>query len=74
MIVNIHDAKSTLSRLLKAAMEGEEVIIAKAGKPLVRLQPIPGVNRSGPGRFEGEIEMDDFFAPLPEEELQAWEG
>jgi len=74
MIVNIHDAKSTLSRLLKAAMEGEEVIIAKAGKPLVRLQPIPGVNHSGPGRFEGEIEMDDFFAPLPEEELQAWEG
>jgi|GEM_PF-3108837 len=49
MIVNIHDAKSTLSRLLKAALEGEEVIIAKAGK-----------KTSGPGRFEGETNMDGF--------------
>ena len=74
MIVNIHEAKSTLSKLLKAAMEGEEVIIAKAGKPLVKLEPVSRKQRSAPGRFAGEIHMADFFAPLNEEELSAWES
>jgi len=73
MIVNIHEAKSTLSKLLKAAMEGEEVIIAKAGKPLVKLEPVSRKKRSTPGRFAGEIQMDGFFDPLGEEELSAWE-
>jgi len=73
MIVNMHDAKRTLPKLLKAAVEGEEVIIAKAGKPMIRLQPIPRANRRGLGRFEGEIKMDNFFHPLPEDELQGWE-
>ena len=74
MIVNIHEAKSTLSKLLKAAMEGEEVIIAKAGKPLVKLEPVSRKNRSAPGRFAGEIQMDGFFDSLGEEELSAWEN
>ena len=74
MVVNIHDAKSTLSKLLKAAMEGEEVIIAKSGQPLVKLQPIRPAVESEPGRFEGAIKMDDFFAPLGEDELEAWEN
>lgn len=74
MIVNIHDAKTSLSKLLKAAMEGEEVIIAKSGKPLVKLQPIHSTVDSQPGRFQGEIIMDDFFEPLNEGDLEAWEG
>lgn len=73
MVVNIHEAKSTLSKLLKAAMEGEEVIIAKSGKPLVRLQPIVQADVSAPGRFEGHIVMDEFFEPLGEAELEVWE-
>lgn len=72
--MNIHEAKSTLSKLLKAAMEGEEVIIAKSGKPLVRLQPIVQKDVSAPGRFEGRIVMDDFFDPLDEAELEVWEN
>ena len=54
-------------------MEGEEVIIAKAGKPLVKLEPVSRKKRSTPGRFAGEIQMDGFFDPLGEEELSAWE-
>lgn len=74
MIVNVHEAKSTLSKLLKAALEGEEVIIAKAGRPLVRLEPVSIKQKSVPGRFAGQIQMDNFFEPLIEEELAAWEN
>lgn len=74
MIVNVHEAKSTLSKLLKAALEGEEVIIAKAGRPLVRLEPVSIKQESVPGRFAGQIQMDNFFEPLIEEELAAWEN
>jgi len=73
MVVNVHEAKSTLSKLLKAALEGEEVIIAKAGEPLVRLQPVKQKERT-PGRFAGQINMDEFFDPLDDEELKRWEG
>ena len=73
MIVNVHEAKTTLSKLLKAALEGEEVIIAKAGRPLVRLEPVSNKQKSVPGRFAGQIQMDNFFGPLNEEELAAWE-
>ena len=64
-MVNVHKAKTELSRLLEAVEAGEEVIIARAGKPvarLVRVQPDARV----PGRLAGRIRVaDDFDAALP---------
>ena len=71
-VVNIGDAKTHLSRLLEAAISGEEVIIAKRGKPVVRLTPIDQGHRI-PGALRGKLHIDEqFFAPLPDEELDAW--
>ena len=66
--VNMHEAKSTLSQLVKRAEAGEDVIIARNGKPVVRLTRI---KKSAPklpwGIFKGKIRMaDDFDAPLEE--------
>ena len=73
--VNIHEAKTHLSRLIEQAGRGEEVIIAKAGKPKVRLMPIATEMPRCPGRFAGQLVVTgDFFDPLPEEEIEAWEG
>ena len=72
--VNVHEAKTHLSRLLERAHAGEEIILAKAGKPYARLVPLeaPKVERR-PGGLSGEL-TDAFFEPLPDEELDAWEG
>ncbi len=71
-VVNIADAKAHLSRLLDAAVSGEEVIIAKRGKPIVRLAPIDQGPRI-PGALQGKLHIDEqFFDPLPNEELDAW--
>jgi antitoxin (DNA-binding transcriptional repressor) of toxin-antitoxin stability system len=62
------------SRLLEQAHAGQEIVVAKAGKPyarLVLLEPTKG--RRQPGRLAGRVE-ETFFEPLPEEELAAWEG
>jgi prevent-host-death family protein len=74
--VNVHAAKSQLSRLLDAAVSGEEVIIAKAGKPMVRLVPIEGKKeRRKLGTLAGQFRVpDDFDDPLPDEVLDAFEG
>jgi len=70
--VNVANAKSQLSRLLDAAVAGEEVIISKRGKPVVRLVPIDLGPRQ-PGALAGKIKLDHgFFDPLPSEELDAW--
>lgn len=65
---NIHDAKSQLSKLVEQAMNGEEVIIAKAGTPMVRLVPIPADHspREG-GQWKGMVRIADDFDQLPEE-------
>ncbi len=69
--VNIHEAKTHLSRLLARAHAGEEIIISKAGKPFAKLTPLqPGVERK-PGLAKGAV-SDAFFEPLPEEELNGW--
>ena len=73
--VTIHAAKTQLSRLIEAALAGEEVIIAKGDKPVVRLTPI----RQGKFKFgvlePGSLgEGPDFLAPMDEDELAAWEG
>jgi prevent-host-death family protein len=72
-VVNIHQAKTHLSRLLEQAVMGEEIIIAKAGKPVARIVPIAGPKPRKPGIAKGQV-TDDFFEPLPEEELAAWEA
>lgn len=74
--VNIHHAKTHLSRLVEEAAAGGEIVIAKAGKPvarLVALSPESGPRR--PGILRGRMQVaDDFDAPLPEELLAAFEG
>ena len=74
-IVNIHEAKTHLSRLLEAAQRGEEIIIAKAGKPIAKLGPIetPHVERKF-GVLKGKITIaSDFDAPLPKDILDSFE-
>ena len=72
--VNLHAAKTHLSRLVDAAVEGEDVVIAKAGKPMVRLVPVaPKRRRTGFGADKGKIWIsDDFDAPLPDDLLRAF--
>lgn len=71
--VNLHAAKTHLSRLVDAAVEGEEVVIAKAGKPMVRLVPVVATRRTGFGADKGKIRIsDDFDAPLPDDTLRAF--
>ena len=71
--VNVHEAKTHLSRLLDRANAGEEIVIAKNGKPFARLGPLQPSPPRRPGLLKGTLE-GDLFAPLPEEELSAWEG
>jgi prevent-host-death family protein len=74
--VNIHQAKTHLSRLVDLAASGEEIIIAKAGKPLARLVPYSpkGIVRR-PGTMRGKIRIKkNFDAPLPKELLDSFEG
>lgn len=74
-IVTIHTAKTTLSQLLAKVEAGEEVILARGKVPvakLVPIQPTPGKRRFG--ALKGLITVDpEFFEPLSEEELAAWE-
>lgn len=73
--VNVHEAKTNLSRLLAQAEAGEEVVIARNGKPVARLAPLQERGRPQPDVFKGKFVLPgSFFDPLPEEELKAWEG
>ncbi len=72
--VNVHQAKTHLSRLLERVVKGEEIVIAKSGRPMAKLVPIPAEPRR-PGRLKGKIRMsEDFDAPLPEEMEAAFRG
>ena len=73
--VTVHEAKTNLSRLLDEALAGHTVIIARRDKPVVKLEPIEPVRRRQFGRYKGQFEIGpEFFEPLPEDELKAWEG
>lgn len=73
--VNVHEAKTTLSRLLAQVEAGEEVIIARRGRPAARLVPYREEGKREPDVLKGRIDIpDSFFDPLPERELKAWEG
>lgn len=74
--VNIHQAKTQFSRLVDLAASGEEIIIAKAGKPVARLIPYaPKGAVRRPGTMRGKIRIKKSFdAPLPKELLDSFDG
>ena len=74
--INIHQAKTHLSRLVEDAALGEEIVIAKAGKPMARLSPIATTAKAKKlGLLKGKIKVpDDFDAPLKEVVLAQFEG
>jgi prevent-host-death family protein len=78
-VVTIHKAKTELSKLIQKAVAGEEIVIARGNTPLVRLTPIGAGKRKSRGwgalkHLNLQIPDSAFFDPLPDDELDAWEG
>ena len=74
-VVNVHQAKTQLSRLLAQVEAGEEVVIARRGEPVARLVRCKSRGERQFGAMRGQIVVDDsILDPLPEDELAAWEG
>ena len=72
--INIHEAKTHLSRLLEAVEAGEELVIARAGKPIAKLIPFKSKPRR-PGGLKGKIRVhEDFDEPLPDEIAASFRG
>ena len=75
--VNIHEAKTNFSKLVERALEGEEIVIARSGKPLLKLVPLEGPGALRPVGLHRQTVGDDFetrsLAPLLEDELAVWE-
>jgi len=70
---SVHDAKTNLSKLIAAALDGDEVIIARGQVPVVRLSPLTPTGRRIFGDLKGKLVMDPGFNdPLPDEELKEW--
>lgn len=74
--VNMHEAKTHFSKLIERVRQGEEIIVAKAGKPVAKLLPIAqGAAKRVPGSARGNIVIkDDFDAALPDAILDDFEG
>ncbi|HXO00481.1 MAG TPA: type II toxin-antitoxin system Phd/YefM family antitoxin [Stellaceae bacterium] len=71
--VSIHAAKTHLSRLIARAEAGEEIVIARGRKPVVKLVAIETKPKRVPGRWKGKISIGpEFFEPMSEEELALW--
>ena len=67
-VVNMHQAKSSLSRLVERALQGEDIVIARNGEPLVKLVPVPKERKPRvPGRLKGKIWMAPDFEFTDEE-------
>ena len=74
-VVNVHQAKTQLSRLLARVEAGEDVVIARRGEPVARLVGCKPRSKRQADILKGKVVIpDSFFDPLPEEELAAWEG
>lgn len=75
MIVNVHEAKTHLSRLLEAVEAGENVVIARAGKPIARLVPVTArTEPRTPGAWQGQGWIADDFDETPDELIAAFHG
>lgn len=75
MLVNTHEAKTQLSKLLERAAAGEEIIIAKAGRPMARLVPYrESAAERQPGVWRGKVWLADDFDATPAEVVNAFEG
>ena len=74
LVVNIHEAKTRFSKLIIQASKGEEIIIARAGKPVAKLVALEKPKKSRkPGSAKGQVTMsDDFDAPLPDDILESF--
>jgi prevent-host-death family protein len=73
--VNIADAKARLPELVERAARGEEIVIARNGRPRARLVPLPAAKPRKPGRGAGRWKIvGDFNAPLPSDLMAAFEG
>jgi prevent-host-death family protein len=73
-VVNVHDAKTNLSRLLAEVERGEEIVIARAGTPCARLIPVRQHDRQLGTMAERWPRLDDdFFAPLDDADLAEWD-
>ena len=73
--VNIHDAKTHLSRLLEDVAKGEDVVIARAGRPIARIVPFDRGGKRKLGALDGQIRIpEDFDSPLPDEVLDTVQG
>jgi prevent-host-death family protein len=84
-VINMHEAKSNLSDLVARAEAGEEIVIARRNKPAVRLVPVNPDSKASiraarerafgsMSHLRDALKDVDWLAPLPEDELQAWEG
>lgn len=75
VIANIHEAKTQLSRLIEKALAGEEVIISRAGAPVVKLVPCAHSKEARrPGLWKGRVSMSPDFDDLPPEIARAFQG
>lgn len=73
--VNIHEAKTHFSKLVDRVMQGEEIMISKAGKPVIKLVPLTNKRKITFGLLKGKIEIaEDFDDPLPDDLLSSFEG
>jgi prevent-host-death family protein len=74
-ITTIHHAKTNLSKLIERAERGEEIIIARGKKPVVKLVPVEEAPKKRvPGLLKGRFEIpESFYDPLPPDELEAWD-
>lgn len=71
-IINVHEAKTHLSKILDQVRGGEEIILAKDGRPYAKLVPIEQADKRPMGFVPGKI-SETFFDPLPREELDRWQ-
>ena len=74
-VVNVHEAKTQLSKLLARVEAGEDIVIARRGEPVARLVGCKPRNKRQADVLKGKVVIpESFFDPLPEEELTVWEG
>ncbi len=74
LVYNLYEAKTSLSELVDRAASGEEIVIAKSGRPMARLVPLGTSSRRKLGGWEGQVWIADDFDELPDELLAAFEG